>query len=68
MKLKIEREFIDKYTKEKYQEGSEVNFAEDRATELLNDPRGLVSEVKVENPVEKIVKKATKKPAKKSSK
>lgn len=58
MKLKIKKEFTDKYTGKKYKAGSEVEFEEDRAKELLSDPRELVSEVKEE----------PKKPAKKSKK
>jgi hypothetical protein len=57
MKLKIEREFKDKYTGEKYEAGKEVEFEEDRAKELLSDSRGLVTKVK-----------ETKRPAKKSKK
>ena len=57
MKLKIEREFKDKYTGEKYEAGKEVEFEEDRANELLSDSRGLVTKVK-----------ETKRPAKKSKK
>lgn len=55
MKLKIERNFTDKYTGEKYEAGTEVEFEEDRAKELLSDERGLVTKV-------------NKRPAKKSKK
>lgn len=58
MKLKINKEFKDKFTGEKYKAGSEVEFKDDRAKELLSDTRDLVSEVK----------ETTKKPAKKSKK
>lgn len=66
MKLKIEVNFTDKYTGKKYKAGSEVEFKDDRAEELLSDTRGLVSEVE-EEPEEE-VKEDTKKPAKKSKK
>lgn len=58
MKLKIEKEFKDKFTGEKYLAGSEVDFEDARAKELLSDTRELVTKVKEE----------TKKPAKKSKK
>lgn len=62
MKLKINKEFIDKYTGKKYKAGSEVNFEDGRAKELLSDPRELVSEIKETS------EEATEKPAKKSKK
>ncbi len=62
MKLKINKEFKDKFTGEKYKAGSEVEFKDDRAKELLSDTRDLVSEVK------ETTEEATKKPAKKSKK
>jgi hypothetical protein len=58
MKLKIEKEFKDKFTGEKYEAGSEVDFEDARAKELLSDARGLVTKVKDE----------PKKPVKKSKK
>lgn len=63
MKLKIEREFKDKYTGKKYTAGSEVEFEDERAKELLSDPRDLVTQIKEEEP-----KTASKKPARKSKK
>lgn len=65
MKLKIEKEFKDKYTGKKYKAGDTVEFKEERAKELLSDDRALVSEVK-EEPKE--VEEEPKKPAKKSKK
>lgn len=62
MKLKIEKEFKDKFTGEKYKAGSEVEFEDERAKELLSDTRKLVSEVKETS------EETTKKPAKKSKK
>lgn len=62
MKLKINKEFKDKFTGEKYKAGSEVEFKDDRAKELLSDTRDLVSEVKETS------EETTKKPAKKSKK
>lgn len=59
MKLKIEKEFKDKFTGEKYKAGSEVEFKDERAKELLSDTRDLVSEVKETS------EETTKKPAKK---
>ncbi len=68
MKLRIEQPFQDKYTGEDYQVGSEVEFAKDRAAELLADDRKLVSAVEEaaepKKPAEKpkaAPKKATKK-------
>lgn len=58
MKLKIEKEFKDKFTGEKYKAGSEVEFEDARAKELLADTRRLVTEVKDES------KKPAKKPKK----
>jgi hypothetical protein len=46
MKLKIEIAFKDKFTGEKYEKDSIVEFEEDRAKELLSDKRKLVSKVK----------------------
>ena len=60
MKVKIEKTFTDKYTGEKRIAGSVIDFEENRATELLADPRGVVSEVKEEEPA-KPKKKTTKK-------
>lgn len=65
MKLKIEKEFKDKYTGEKYTAGSEVEFEDERAKELLSDSRELVSEVKEAS---EEAEEAPKKPAKKSKK
>lgn len=62
MKLKIEKEFKDKFTGKKYKVGSEVEFTDERAKELLSDTRELVSEV------EETSEEAPKKPAKKSKK
>lgn len=45
MKVRIEREFIDKYTQERYEAGSIVEFEKERAAELLADPRHVVSKV-----------------------
>lgn len=58
MRLKIEREFKDKFTGKKYKAGSEVEFEDDRANELLSDSRNLVSEIKEksEKPAKKIKK------------
>ena len=42
MKLKIEKEFVDKYTSKNYEVGKIVDFKDERASELLNDPRNLV--------------------------
>lgn len=48
MKVRIERTFVDKYTQERREAGSIVEFDDDRAAELLADPRNVVSEVKEE--------------------
>ena len=53
MKLKIEKNFTDKYNGEKYEAGSEVEFEDDRAKELLDDPRELVTQVKAKKPAKK---------------
>lgn len=66
MKLKIEKEFKDKYTGKKYKAGDTVDFKEERANELLSDDRGLVSEVKETS--EQVEEEKPKKPAKKSKK
>lgn len=68
MKLMIEKEFVDKYTSKNYEVGKIVDFKDERASELLNDPRNLVSKVKeAVTPVEKVAK-AIKKPVTKKSK
>ena len=46
MKVRIEKTFTDKYTGEKREAGSIVDFDDERAAELLADPRQVVSEVK----------------------
>lgn len=46
MKVKINKDFKDKYTGERYTAGDVKEFDDDRAAELLADPRALVSEVK----------------------
>lgn len=71
MKLKIEKRFADKYTKEVYKVGSVKEFTEDRTKELLADKRGLVSvvpEEKFQEPEAKPESKPAKKPRKKSGK
>ena len=45
MKVRIEKTFTDKYTGEKREAGSIVDFEDERAAELLADPRQVVSEV-----------------------
>lgn len=50
MKVKIEKTFIDKYTEERREAGSIVDFDDDRAAELLADPRHVVSKVDEEEP------------------
>lgn len=59
MKVKIEKTFIDKYTQERREAGSIVDFDEKRAAELLADPRQVVSAV---DEVEKEPKKPAEKP------
>lgn len=62
MKLKIEKEFRDKFTGQMYKVGEEVIFNDERAKELLSDDRNLVTKVK-ETPKEtpkKSVKKSKK--------
>lgn len=66
MKLRIEKEFTDKYTGKKYKAGSEVDFKNERAKELLSDKRELVSEIK--ETTQEAPKEETKKPVKKSKK
>lgn len=45
MKVRIERDFIDKYTQEMRKAGSIVEFEDERAAELLADPRNVVSQI-----------------------
>lgn len=61
MKLKIEKEFTDKFTGETYKVDDVKEFEEARAKELLADSRNLVTQVKDE-------KKEAKKPTSKKSK
>lgn len=58
MKLKIEIAFKDKFTGEKYEKNSIVEFEDSRAEELLADKRNLVVKVKEAAPKSK---KASKK-------
>ena len=68
MKLVIKKEFRDKFTGELYKVDDVKEFAEDRAKQILADPRGLV-EVAPEDPTEPKQKKpAAKKPATKKAK
>ena len=46
MKVRIEKTFTDKHTGERREAGSIVEFDDERAAELLADPRQVVSEVK----------------------
>ena len=46
MKVRIEKTFTDKHTGERREAGSIVDFEDERAAELLADPRKVVSEVK----------------------
>lgn len=46
VKLRIEVGFNDKYNDAKYIVGDIVSFSKERANELLNDSRNLVSELK----------------------
>lgn len=59
MKLRIEKEFVDKDTNELYKVGDIKEFKEARAKELLADNRSLVSKVKEE--VKKTPKKVVEK-------
>lgn len=53
MKLKIEIAFKDKFTGEKYEKDSIVEFEDSRAEELLSDKRNLVTRVKETAPKSK---------------
>jgi hypothetical protein len=53
MKLKIEIAFKDKFTGEKYEKDSIVEFEDSRAEELLADKRKLVTKVKETAPKSK---------------
>lgn len=46
MKLRVEKEFIDKNTHEKHFVGEVIEVDEERANELLSDHRNLVKEEK----------------------
>lgn len=45
-KLKINKDFKDKYNDTHYKANEVIEFEDNRAEELLADKRGLVSEVK----------------------
>ena len=57
MKLLIKRQFRDKITGELYAEGSEVEFTEDRAKEILADKRSLAEEAKEKKTAKKTATK-----------
>lgn len=63
MKLKIEKEFTDKFTGETYKVDDVKEFEEARAKELLSDSRNLVTQVKEDE--KKEAKKSTSKKSKK---
>lgn len=72
MRLVIKKVFRDKHTKEVYKVDSIIEFEDERAKELLSDPRKLVEEIKEAKAEEEIIaeepKKATKKRTTKKSK
>ena len=72
MRLLIKNVFRDKNTKEVYKVDSIIEFEDERAKELLSDPRKLVEEIKEAKAEEEIIaeepKKATKKRTTKKSK
>lgn len=57
MKLLIKREFRDKITGELYKKDSVVEFAEDRAKEILADNRNLAEEAKEKKTTKKTATK-----------
>lgn len=57
MKLLIKREFRDKITGELYKKDSVVEFAEDRAKEILADKRSLAEEAKEKKTAKKTATK-----------
>lgn len=68
MKLAIKKEFRDKITGELYKVDDVKEFTDDRAKEILADPRGLVEAAPAEPEEPKQKKPATKKPATKKAK
>ena len=46
MKLKVNMDFVDKYTGERYEADTTIEVSEERGNEMLSDHRKLVSEVK----------------------
>ena len=65
MKLAIKKEFRDKITGELYKVDDVKEFTEERAKEILADPRGLVEAAPEEPEEPKPKKPAAKKKAKK---
>lgn len=68
MKVRIEKTFTDKHTGERREAGSIVDFNDERAAELLADPRQVVSEVKAEGQEPKKAEKPKSAPKKKTAK
>lgn len=68
MKLAIKREFRDKITGELYKVDDVKEFTEERAKEILADPRGLVEAAPEEPEEPKPKKPAAKKTATKKAK
>ena len=70
MKVKVNKEFADKYTHEMYKVGSVIEFADDRAKDLIG--RELALAVDIPSPKEqtaaKTEKNTTKPPTKKAVK
>ncbi len=67
MKIKIEHAFMDKHTKRVYAAGDVVEFADERAKEILADDRKLAS-VFEENTKTEEAEKPVKRRMKKSAK
>ena len=68
MKVKVERTFIDKYTHDRREAGSIVEVTDERAAELLADPRNVVSKVEEDEEPKKPAEKPKKAPKKTTKK
>ena len=65
MKVKVNKEFADKYTHEMYKVGSVIEFADDRAKDLIGRELALAVDIPSPKETAKTEKNTTKPPTKK---
>lgn len=68
MKVKVNKEFADRYTHEMYKIGSVIEFADERAKDLIDRELALAVDIPKPKDTANTEKKTTKPPAKKTVK